>query len=202
MGLGATNLYICLLLFYYRMWRTFACTVGMVLLAISVICYITVVGVGWADFNHIKDNETFVLSNHTEDASRILAAAIVSTVPGLFLLHTFASYCTMLMSSRFSDTGKAILTCVLTCEIFAAVIQIIGGIMFIYAGVIPLRDLGPGIKDLPLIQQIFWQNVFAYGVSAGACGIIGGCAGFWSQVCCCTLLCTPNTRELDPGRLL
>ena len=198
MGLGATNLYTCLLLFYYRMWRTFACTVGMVLLAISVICYITVVGVGWANFNHVKDNETMVLSNHTEDASRILAAAIVSTVPGLFLLHTFTSYCTMLLSSRFSDTGKAILTCVLTCEIFAAVIQMIGGIMFIYAGVIPLLDLGPNMKDLP---QTFWQNV-AYGVSAGVCGIIGGCAGFCSQVCFCTLLCTPNTREEDSGRLL
>lgn len=191
------------------MWRTFACTVGVVLLAIFVICYITVVGVGWADFNHVKDNETFVLSNqtfvlsnHTEDASRVLAAAIVSTVPGLFLtayVYLILHYADVI---AFSDTGKAILTCVLTFEIFAAIIQIIGGIMFIYAGVIPLRNLGPGIKDLPLIQQIFWQNVFAYGVSAGACGIIGGCAGFWSQVCCCTLLCTPNTREQDPGRLL
>ena len=198
MGLGATNLYICLLLFYYRMWRTFACTVGMVLLAISVICYITVVGVGWADFNHVKDNETMVLSNHTEDASRILAAAIVSTVPGLFLtayVYLILHYADVI---AFSDTGKAILTCVLTFEIFAAVIQIIGGIMFIYAGVIPLLDLGPNMKDLP---QTFWQNV-AYGVSAGVCGIIGGCAGFCSQVCFCTLLCTPNTREEDSGRLL
>ena len=198
------------------MWRTFACTVGVVLLAIFVICYITVVGVGWADFNHIKDNETFVLSNqtfvlsnqtfvlsnHTEDASLILAAAIVSTVPGLFLtayVYLILHYADVI---AFSDTGKAILTCVLTFEIFAAVIQIIGGIMFIYAGVIPLRNLGRGIKDLPLIQQIFGQNIFAYGVSAGVCGIIGGCAGFLSQVCFCTLLCTPNTREQDPGRLL
>ena len=163
------------------------------------------VGVGWADFNHIKDNETmvlsnqtFVLSNHTEDASRILAAAIVSTVPGLF----FTAYVYLILHYAdviaFSDTGKAILTCVLTFETFAAVIQIIGGIMFIYAGVIPLLDLGPNMKDLP---QTFWQNV-AYGVSAGVYGIIGGCAGFCSQVCFCTLLCTPNTREEDSGRLL
>ena len=190
------------------MWRTLACTVGMVLLAISGVCYVTVVGVGWAVFaNYTKENETFlVLPGHkvdeTHEESLILAAAIMSTIPGLFLtayVYLILHYADVI---AFSDTGKAILTCVLTCEIFAAVIQIIGGIMFIYAGVIPLLDLGPGIKDLPLIQQNFWQNVFAYGVSAGACGIIGGCAGFCSQVCCCTLLCTPNTREQDPGRLL
>ena len=115
----------------------------------------------------------------TQESSTILAAAIVSTVPGLFLtayVYLILHYADVI---AFSDKGMAILTCVLTCEIIAAVLQVIGGIIFI----------------------VVVDNL-AYGVSASVCGIISGVTGFCSQVCCCTLLCIPNTREGDPGRLL
>ena len=156
---------IHLLLLYYSMRRTLACTVvGVVLFIISLMCHVIVMGVGWA-----------LYLRHALSGCALVQSTVSVVFVALYLNYALM-YCTDI--TAWSETGKAIVTCLAVLEMFAGFIQILAAIQFIYAG---FTFVGP--------------NVFAYGVSAGVCGIIGGCAGFCSQVCFCTLLCTPNTRE-------
>ena len=117
--------------------------------------------------------DTLTLNMRTSSEHRI--CCFCCPIPLMYLIDINA----------WSETGKAVVTCLAVLEMFAGFIQILAAIQFIYAG---FTLVGP--------------NIFAYGVSAGVCGIIGGCTSFCSQVCFCTLLCTPNTREEDSGRLL
>ena len=158
--------------------RTLACAVGVVLFIISLIYHVIVIEVGWALYTMLYWRP-----------SLILAAAVLSSVSVIFVaiyLNYALMYCTEIIA--WSETGKAVLTCLAVLESFAGFIQIVAAILFIYAG---FTLVGP--------------NIFAYGVSAGVCGIISACTGFCSQPSCCTLLCdntTPNTRERDSGTLL
>ena len=138
--------------------RTLACTVGVVLFIISLICHVIAMGVGWALYAMVYWRPSY-----------ILAAAVLSTISVIFdaiYLNYALMYCTDIIT--WSETGKAIVTCLAVLEIFGRHILGLAAILFIHDN---FTFVGP--------------NIAVYGVTAGVCGTIAVCTGFWSQICFC-----------------
>ena len=129
-----------------------------VLFAISVVCYGIVMGVGWYLWWANQDN------------SFILAAAIVSSVPGLGIISYFCSAITIKV--KCCEEYSLIKCGIFTIEASAGLLQIVGAALFIYAVVVSSE-----LSESP--------NPLALGISAGVFGTIGGCAYIISEGCFC-----------------
>lgn len=130
-----------------------------VLFAISVVCYGIVMGVGWYLWWANQDN------------SLILAAAIVSSVPGLGIISYFCSAITIKV--KCCEEHSLIKCGIFTIEASAGLLQIVGAALFVYAVVAS----GSALSESP--------NPLALGISAGVFGTIGGCAYIISEGCFC-----------------
>lgn len=140
------------------------CMCGIISFVFSFVAYVIVIGVGWA-FNQIYTGN-----------SLILGSCIVTTIPVLAIVgYLFAL-------SQFGNDSKVTAAaglCAIVTVIIAGVFEVIGGIMFIVAGV-QLKDES--------------SQAFSYGVTAGVFGLIAGIC------CCCSVSCCYSATKMDNGQ--
>jgi hypothetical protein len=117
-------------------------------------------GVGWALSRDV------IPDDHTA-----LAAAVISTIP-VFAFISFV-YFMMKFGGLAEEWGvggevKACAFCCLVCiELFAALFEVIGGIIFVV--------IGAGAED---------NRIKAFGISAATFGFLSACS-FCGGLCCC-----------------
>lgn len=132
---------------------------GVSMFIVSTICYCITMGVGWAlSRDVIPDDRT------------ALAAAVISTIP------VFAAIGYVYFMMKFGglaeewgvDAEVKLCTfgCLVCIELFAAVFEVIGGLIFVVVGV--------GTED---------NRIKAFGISAATFGFLSACS------CCCGLYC-------------
>lgn len=149
--------------FYFSMPRNcnLISSATLVLLGISLVCYLIEMCVGWTLFTMVYPRN-----------SLILTAAIVSTIPtfsAIFILYSMISTCCY----DFADV-KFLLFSIASIEIFAALFEVIGGILFIVTGV-----------------TVDNSKLFA----AGVLGIIAGFTCIGSQLSCFSCLLLKDNED-------
>ena len=132
---------------------------GIIMFLISTISYCITMGVGWAL------SRSVVPDNHAA-----LAAAVISTIP------VFAVIGCIYFIQKFGDLAEewgigtqvkgGSFACLVCIELFAAVFEVIGGLIFVIVGV--------GAED---------NRIKAFGISAATFGFCSACS------CCCGLIC-------------
>ena len=132
---------------------------GVLMFVISTVCYCVTMGVGWALSRDV------VPDDHTA-----LAAAVISTIP-VFAAGGYIYF--MMKFGRLAEewgVGTEVKQCSFGClfciELFAAVFEVIGGLIFVVVGV--------GVED---------NRIKAFGFSAATFGFLSACS------CCCGLCC-------------
>ena len=102
----------------------------------------------------------------------VLMSAIVSIIPTIFAAAYICFICIFVKPCSSNMYLKdCIKGFVFTIQMFAALVAIVGAVMFIVAGVV-LGD--PNANRLPLADGVRRIHIFAYGLVAGMFGILTG----------------------------
>ena len=146
--------------------QTFFRTCTVILFVISAVCCAITIGVGWALQTMAPGNDL------------ILAAAILTTVPIIFVTVFIPFACIYRKTCSFDAVHMYILRECMKCPVFtigtlAGLTETTGAVLFVVAGV-----------NNP--------DVLAFGVSAGVFGIISGLTCICTQFCWCVYTYNPH----------